>query len=102
MEMKSKFVDSRSGRQLYREFSRKDKADFVGHGPRFFTSLERSRLIFSLIEETIEKGGAGINIDKLCNEDQVSIFLFLFFQHQNVQFRGTCPSKQLLSLLTLI
>eukprot|EP00299_Pterocystis_sp_00344_P006882 c1945_g1_i1.p1 GENE.c1945_g1_i1~~c1945_g1_i1.p1 ORF type:complete len:810 (+),score=205.98 c1945_g1_i1:46-2475(+) len=70
MEMKTNLVDPVTKRNLYREFSRAHKNDFIAHGPRFFTSLERSRLIFSLLEESIAKGGAGLNLDKLINDEK--------------------------------
>ncbi len=70
--MKSRAVDPINRRHFYREFSMESKDDFEGSGPRFFSSLERCRLIFSLIEESVENGGAGLDIDKLVNEQKVS------------------------------
>eukprot|EP00298_Acanthocystis_sp_HF-20_P014547 c20815_g1_i3.p1 GENE.c20815_g1_i3~~c20815_g1_i3.p1 ORF type:complete len:811 (+),score=251.73 c20815_g1_i3:45-2435(+) len=72
LEMKTKTIDPQTKNPYYEEFSRENRDHFASDSNRFFNSLERQKIIFGLMEERIELGGCGLDIDKLKREKVVT------------------------------
>lgn len=62
-------------RPHYADFTKTRREDFALKNGRLFSSLERQRLLFSILEATHARGGAQLNLDQLVSRGVLSACL---------------------------
>jgi len=68
-------TDHQRGQPAYRGFTRRRREQFALKQGRLFSSLERQRLIFSMVEATADRGGAELNLDELVRKGVLTAYL---------------------------
>jgi len=68
-------TDHQRGQPAYRGFTRRRREQFALKQGRRFSSLERQRLIFSMVEATADRGGAELNLDELVRKGVLTAYL---------------------------
>jgi hypothetical protein len=66
---------SHADRPYYTDFSRARREDFARKNGRLFSSLERQRLLFSILEATHTRGGTQLNLDQLVSRGVITACL---------------------------
>lgn len=71
----------------YTDFTIEDQHEFKRKDGVLFSSLERQRLVYSVMESPRERGGAQLDLDRLKGEGIFSSFLFLHSHERKTFFR---------------
>lgn len=75
-------------RRVYRDFDPDESNDFMRKKGRLFSSLERQRLIYTIVEgaEDAEVKGAQLDLDRLKGDKIISTFIFLHSKERDEMY----------------